>query len=157
MRAVSLSDKKVQKLVAEKFVPVKVVIKAGGGFPEVFPALDHWRNIYKVMGGEGFTGCVVASKDGEVRLADTGSAMVWELFDSTAYDAKKFEAMLQRGLKRQKEYDEITKPFDRARFRWKVGSEVGKEGRFRLPPKGFTKEKAIELFTLTGDYVPPKE
>lgn len=157
MRAVSLSDEKVQKLVGGKLVPLKLVIKAGGDFPDAFPALRRWKLIYKIMAGDGFTGCVVASADGEVNLADTGSAMVWELFDSTAYDAGKFHAMLTRGIARQAAYAKLTTKGEIWKFKWDLSSKVKKEGEFQLPPKGFSMDKALKIFELTGDYVPPEK
>jgi hypothetical protein len=36
-------------------------------------------------------------------------------------------------------------------FRDDVRSAVAKEGRFHLPPKGFTIQGAVELFELSGD------
>jgi hypothetical protein len=86
--------------------------------------------------------------------------MVWELFDSAAYDSDKFLAMLERGLARHKRYSKIQsepglRPSARRRelseFRRTVRSQVASEGRGKLPPKGFNLDKALELFRLSGD------
>ena len=86
------------------------------------------------------------------------------MFDSTAYDAQKFNAMLDRAAMRASREREIRADktlsgpeLERqlASFRDEVRQAVPKEGPFRLPPKGFTIQGAIDLFTLSGDY-PPK-
>ncbi|MEM7519114.1 MAG: hypothetical protein AAF368_19585, partial [Planctomycetota bacterium] len=100
----------------------------------------------------------VVSPDLQVELGNTGSAFVWEMFESTAYDAEKFSAMLDRALARfekraairagksGEEQTNALATFDRGLKRAVTG-----EGRFRLPPRGFSVEGAKELFRLTGD------
>ena len=161
MRAVALSDKAVQQKVARSFVPLKVVIPyPKTKFPLDWPAVAHWRNSYALMDGTGFTGCSVVSPDLEVEYGNTGSAFIWEMFDSTAYDATKFTAMLDRAQERWARerallVDTKLSEDERARRLASVRSEVrvavGKESRFRLPPRGFTVQGAIELFELSGD------
>nr|CAA9212236.1 hypothetical protein AVDCRST_MAG63-13 [uncultured Armatimonadetes bacterium] len=161
MRAVALSDSAVQERIRQSFVPLKVVIPfPKTAFPLDWPALAHWRTSYGLMDGTGFTGCSVVSADLEIEYGNTGSALVWELFDSTAYDAAKFAAMLDRAAERWSRErairaDKALNAADRERrlaaFRGGVRAAVGREGRFRLPPRGFTVEGAVELFRLSGD------
>lgn len=164
MRAVSLSNKDVQKKVAELFVPLKVAIRPGTKqFPLDWAAMKGWDAAYRRMGAEkceGITACSVVTPDLKWEYGNTGSAFVWELFDSIAYDAKKFEAMLDRAQSRWKRAqsilgDKTLSKEVRDRKLLKLGREVSLalalEGRFHLPPKGFTIEGAMELFRMTGD------
>lgn len=161
IRAVALSDKTVQAKIAESFVPLKRVIPyPKTSFPLDWPALAGWKASYAHMDGTGFTGCSVVSPDLKAEYGNTGSAFVWEMFDSTAYDTHKFAAMLDRAAQRWAREQDIRTDKklgvgerDRklARHRDDVGRAVAEEGRFRLPPKGFTIEGAIELFQLSGD------
>jgi len=169
MRAVALSDKAVQKKIADSFIPLKIEIPIGTeAFPLDWAGLEMWRKTYKRMGGpkvDGITACSVISPDLQTELGSTGSALVWELFDSIAYDAEKFAAMLDRAAERAERLEKITnnkaleeKHRERqlAVFRRQTRRDVGKEGRFRLPPKGFSVEGAKELFRMTGDLVDGK-
>jgi hypothetical protein len=169
MRAVALSDKTVQDKVARHFVPLKLTIMPGTKeFPLDWPALQGWKTSYGLMGGqknEGFTGCSVVSPDLQVEYGNTGSAFVWEMFDSTAYDATKFAAMLDRANARWAREQPIRADTTLSRaererqlasLRSQVREAVGNEGRFHLPPKGFTVQDAVELFELSGD-LPKKE
>lgn len=164
MRAVALSDPKVQEWVAAHATPLKVVIKPGTArLPLDWPAMSTWSIAYAVMGAgenQGFTGCSLVSPDGLLQYANTGSAMVWEMFDSTAYDRDKFLAMLERGRQRHERYRGIQAdpglgPLERRRklaeFRRTVSAEVRNEGRAQAPPRGFSLAKALELFRLSGD------
>lgn len=164
MRAVALSDKTVQEKVAKSFIPLKVTIPFGTEtFPLDWPGLKSWHDAYKRMGGpktSGITACSVISPDLSTEYGSTGSAFVWELFDSIAYDAKKFAAMLDRAAERGKKEREIrdeTAQSDEERerrlasFRKEVKKAVRREGRFHFPPKGITIEGAKELFRLSGD------
>ena len=165
MRAVALADKAVQQNVAKSFIPLKLVITPRSpAFPLDWPAMAGWRFAYKLGEGDGFTGCSVVSPDLQLEYGNTGSAFIWEMFDSTAYDAQKFNAMLDRAAKRAAREREIRADktlsgpeLERqlASFRDEVRQALPKEGPFRLPPKGFTIQGAIDLFTLSGDY-PPK-
>ena len=85
--------------------------------------------------------------------------MVWEMFDSVAYDARKFEAMLDQALDfarreaeirrtAKSEWDERTKL---AKFRLEVYKDRRQRGAIRRPPRGFTVDKAKDLFRMTGD------
>lgn len=164
MRAVALSDKMVQEKIRKSFIPLKVAILPGTEtFPLDWPAMQGWRIAYRLMGGskcEGITGCAVISPDLEVEFGNTGSAFVWEMFDSTAYDPEKFTAMLDHALKRFAREQEIAsnrvlpqsvREWQLAHYRRQVSREIRREGRFRLPPQGFTVDGAIELFELSGD------
>ena len=164
MRAVALSDKTVQEKVAQSFIPLKVTIQPGTKeFPLSWLATRAWGNAYQAMGGEkneGFTGCSVISPDLQIEYGNTGSALVWEMFDSTAYDAQKFAAMLDRARDRwvgeqevrsAKNLSEGQRQSKLASFRAEIRNAVGNEGRFRLPPRGFTIQGAVKLFELSGD------
>ncbi|MEM6278929.1 MAG: hypothetical protein AAF733_05580 [Verrucomicrobiota bacterium] len=164
MRAVALSDEEVQERIEEHFVPLKVVMQPGDAkLPLDWPGLRHWAVSYARMGGEkseGFTCCTVISPDLETEYGSTGSAFVWELFDSIAYDPEKFAAMLDESLERATKEREIIEDktltsMQRERrlraYRRQMEREISREGRFRLPPKGFTKESAVELFRISGD------
>lgn len=111
MRAVALSDAEVQARIKRWFVPLKVVIDLGTKrFPLDWPAMRGWSAVHDRMGGEkceGITLCSVVSPDLQVVYATTGSAMVWEMFDSIAYDATKFYAMLDGGARRARTEREI--------------------------------------------------
>lgn len=164
MRTVSLSNPIVQEKVNSSFVPLKLQIDYGTEkFPIDWPALKKWRIAYFFMGGKktkGITGCSVVSPDLKIELGNTGSAFVWEMFDSVAYDATKFATMLDNSIEFYERYQSIQD--DTSIRRWKrrrlvsrLNRDVKKNnkahGKFRLPPKGFTKENAIELFQLSGD------
>ena len=160
MRAVALSEGKIQQTIIKNFIPLKVEMTYPPkmkAFPLDWPAMTKWRIGYKMMGGAGYTGCSVVSPDLTTEYGSTGSAMVWELFDSVAYDAKKFQAMLDQSIAfaaKEKAIHEsaenrIAEKFQLAKFR----AEVRKANRsnVRLPPKGFSIDRAKELFRMTGD------
>jgi hypothetical protein len=164
MRTVSLSNPEVQKKIAESFIPLKVAIDKGTPkFPLEWPALKHWRIAYTLMGGSqtnGITGCSVISPDLELELGTTGSAFVWELFDSTAYDPVKFSEMLDGSLVNFDRYQSILQEpglgnFQRrmrlARQKAAINRAKQDQSKFRLPPPGFTADGARELFRLSGD------
>ena len=164
MRAVALADPAVQQRIAANFIPLKVTLKPGAKeLPLDWPALGRWRRAYALMGGEssrGFTGCTVISPDLEVEYADTGGAMVWELFDSIAYDAQKFAVMLDRAQQHAAAEQQLRQQFaDKPRQlqrklraqRRALGVERLRAFKLRMPPEGFTKAKAMELFRLSGD------
>ena len=164
MRAVSLSNKTVQAKIVQSFVPLKVDILPGTKtFPFDWPAMQQWRTSYRLMGGEkcqGITACTVVTPDLKVQYDNTGSAFVWEMFDSIAYDAEKFAAMLDRASERWEQEKKIRsdntlneqqRSQKLSSFRREVARELGREGRFHLPPPGFTIEGAKELFRLSGD------
>ena len=164
MRTVSLSNKVVQEKVAQSFIPLKVRIDKGTEkFPLDWPALKIWQDTYVNMGGPkatGITACTVVSPDLKVELGSTGSAFVWEMFDSIAYDAQKFATMLDNSLKRHQRDQDIRADKSlsdkereaklAAHYR-EVKKAVGEEGKFHFPPSGFTIEGAKDLFRLSGD------
>lgn len=164
MRAVALSDSAVQDKVAKSFIPLKIKIPHGAEkFPVEWPGLKNWQYIYQWMGGkkvDGITACSVISPDLKVEYGSTGSALVWEMFDSIAYDAEKFSAMLDRAKERcarakeirgDKTLSEQERETKLASFHIEVREAIADEGRFRFPPTGFTIEGAKELFRLSGD------
>ena len=164
MRAVSLSDKIVQEKIEKSFIPLKIKITFGTEkFPVDWPALKVWQDTYVRMGGPktaGITACSVVSPDLKTELGSTGSAFVWEMFDSIAYDATKFAAMLDRAAERaarekairaDTSLNEKERDAKLAKFHSDVLRAVGEEGRFRLPPRGFSIDGAVELFRLSGD------
>ena len=164
MRAVALSDSTVQDKVAKSFIPLKVTIPYGTEkFPLDWPGMKPWSDTYQRMGGkkvDGITACSVISPDLKVEYGNTGSAFVWEMFDSIAYDETKFAAMLDRSLERfgreekiraDKSSSEKVRERELATFHAEVRKAIGDEGRFHFPPKGFTIEGAKELFRLSGD------
>lgn len=169
MRTVSLSNPVVQEKITKSFIPLKVQIDYGTpNFPLDWPALRAWQTCYFLMGGDktkGITGCSVVSPDLKIELGSTGSAFVWELFDSIAYNPAKFATMLDNALQRfQREQsilqDANLSSYERQRRLAKHHSEVRmsvrKEGRFHLPPTGFTVTGAADLFRLSGDLKPSK-
>ena len=173
MRAVALSDKAVQDKVTKSFVPLKVMIPYGSKtFPLDWPAMGYWGAVHQLMGGEkctGITGCAVVSADTKTEYANTGSAFVWEMFESTAYDSKKFAAMLDRGLDRatreqalraDPKLADTERKAQLVKFHKEVRAAVLDEGKGHGKPKGFTDLHAIELFLRTGDAFakpPPKK
>lgn len=163
MRAVALGDEKVQKKIEANFIPLKVRMEPGAKeFPLSWPALLNWRIAYGVMGGkdnQGFTGCSVVSPSLDFEYANTGSALIWEMFTSDAYDAGRFGAMLDRAIARRRTEVSIlndhslTERQRRRRlveFRRKTRDAVAAEGRLTLPPRGFSVEHATELFRMAG-------
>lgn len=167
MRAVALSDPKVQNRIAGAFVPLKVSITPGTpAFPLEWPAMLGWRIAFGIGGGkdnQGFTGCSVVSPDLQVEYGSTGGAMVWELFDSPAYDPTKFSAMLDRAISRFDAENRIRRnpnltADERRRqiaaYRWDLGAKLRAENPLRGLPPGFTIEGATRLFELSGDLKP---
>lgn len=155
MRAVALSNPEVQKLVAKNYVPLKLGFTKMEGFPVDWPALQAWATAFKFSDGRCFTGCSVVSPDLEIQFGNTGSSMMWELFESTAYDAVKFRGMLQEALARGTEerilrtqggVTELERRMELYRFRKGVKRVVLARGRFLLPPEGFSLEETLELF-----------
>lgn len=164
MRSVSLSNSVVQNKIRESFIPLKLEIEYGTEkFPLKWPALKNWRNAYLFMGGKkvkGITGCCVVTPDQEIILGHTGSAYVWELFESVAYDATKFATMLDNSLIHFQKYEVIVNDpqlgkWKRKRLLRKLKADVKKSSQrslwSHLPPKGFSVKNAKELFILSGD------
>lgn len=165
MRAVALADLEIQKVINYNFVPLKVEMKKGAAeYPLDWKALSRWRATYKfnLFGEEkqGFTMCTVVTPDLEMELGNTGSAFVWEMFDSIAYDRDRFLKMVndanRHGQERGTHLSAISNGTRGARvnyIKWKrnLEKEIRAHGRFGLPPKGFSAENAKELFKMTGD------
>ena len=164
MRAVSLSDQIVQDKIEKSFIPLKVTIPYGSKeVPIDWPAMANWRLVHLLMGGEncqGLTGCTVISTDLKREYANTGSAFVWEMFDSTAYDATKFAAMLDKGLERaareqallaDPKLSEKERASQLGAFHKEVRDALAKEGQAFGRRKGFNDLHALQLFGLSGD------
>ncbi|MBC7998100.1 MAG: hypothetical protein IAF58_09170 [Leptolyngbya sp.] len=167
MRTVSLSNPIVQEKITKSFIPLKVQINQGlQNFPLDWPALKQWRTIYLWMGGpktKGITGCSVVSPDLKLELANTGSALVWELFDSIAYNPLKFATMLDNSLERFQREQSILADVNLSneerrkqlgKFHAKLKQAIREEGKFHLPPPGFSIKGAADLFRLSGDLKP---
>src|SRR5262249_29622688 len=149
------------------FIPLKVVIPQGTkDFPAVgaWAPLLYWRITYQLLGGEkcaGWYGISVISPDLQTEYAQPGSGLAWHLFESTCYDARKFAAMLDRATDRAAQEqairaDKTLSGAERdkrlARFRSDVRSAIAKETEVSLlPPRGFTLERAQELYKLAGE------
>ena len=155
MRAVALADPKVQVMVKKQFVPLKLAFDKEKGFPVEWPALKSWAERFKFADGRGFTGCSVVSPDLEAEYGTTGAPMVWEMFDSGADDAAKFHAFLsaaaaraheERVLRTQRGVTKSERTAEIVRFRKGLDRAVEVNGRFQLPPKGFSVEKVMALF-----------
>ena len=159
IRALSLSNSTVLSAIKRNFIPVKLALEDGQPFPLNWPALQKTATAFAFSNNRGFAGCSVISTDLEVEYGNTGSTRIWELFDSTGYDPKKFASMLERAasrnleeraLKAQRGISTLERRGEIFRFRQGVTRAVRTEGRLRLPPRGFSLEQALELFELAG-------
>ena len=159
IRALSLSDSEVQKKIIGSFVPLKLIYTEGKGFGVKWLVLNGWETKFQFAAGDGCAGCAILNADLNMEFANSGSALVGELFESVAYDPKKFSTMLSRGYQRWKEdgimgregglsMRERQQEVDR--YRRGVVFEVEKEGEMRLPPIGYSLAKAMELFRMAG-------
>lgn len=165
MRAVALADKDIQTVINESFIPLKIEMKKGEReFPLDWKALGRWRTNYAInlTGDEkqGFTMCAVVSPDLEMELGSTGSAFVWEMFTSIAYDKDKFLKMVKNAASLNRKRDQLLADIiagtrgSRLNYtRWKMETnrEIRAAGRISKPPEGFSKENALELFKMSGD------
>jgi hypothetical protein len=162
MRAVALGDKGVQAELMKRFVPLKVNIQPGTQeFPVKWPAFIGWSIAYGIGGGKdnnGFTGCSIVTPDQSLELANTGSAFVWEIFESPAYDPAKFITMMSRAQSRFEALQQIEQSnlggwakWERtSNLRREISDAVRREGATRQWPKGLTAENLKELFELAG-------
>jgi hypothetical protein len=161
----------VQAKVAKSFIPLKLAIPRGKDFPlgENWEALDYWRVTYKflgaVLGGSdktcgGFTGISVVSPDLKIEYGNGGPGMIWEMFESAQYDAKKCAAMLDRATERAARErnirtDKTLSAEERDRkltsLRDVFRSDVKKEGESHSWPKGFTIEGALKIHKIADD------
>ena len=164
MRAVALGSKRNQTFIQNNFVPLKIVMTAkpdakDKSFPLDWQSLASWSLAWSLMKGNGFTGVAVVNPDTKITYSRTGSAMVWEIFHSSAYDEEKFHQMLQNGKTRfdeelaatAKENSKLGKLGALMKHRLSVRKQVNQETSMITPPKGFSIEKAKELFRMTGD------
>ena len=155
MRSVVLADPKVQKLIAKEFVPLKVGLKPGGGFPLDWPALKPWERLFQFADARSFTGCVVVSADCEVQFGTTGSLLLWELVDAKGFDAGKLRTVLEvaaargleeRTLRKQRGITEEERLEEIRRFRQGLLRAAQEHARFQLPPGGFSMETVLKWF-----------
>ena len=159
IRSLTLPDPEVERKITGSFVPLKLVYRPGKGFGVGWPVLQKWENRFKFAGSDGAAGCSVINADLTMEFANSGSSLISELFDSTAYDKRKFSRMLSRGYQRWKEDGIIRREGglsvkevadEVARHRSGVAFEVTREAEMRIPPKGYSLEKAVELFEMAG-------
>lgn len=155
MRSVVLADPKVQALIKEKFVPLKVGLAKGGEFPLDWPALQGWARLFQFADGRTFTGCAVVSPDREVEFGSTGSLMLWEMVEPGGFDAGKMRAMLElaagrsreeRGLRTIGRITSEERAEEIRRFRQGLARAAKENKRFQLPPEGFSAEKVRGWF-----------
>ena len=154
-----LSNSTVQSIVRRNFIPLKLKLEPGKEFPVAWPALKRQATAFKFGNGKGFTGFSVVSRDLLIEYGNSGSAKLSELFDSTAYDSKKCAAMLNRAVERvveerslrvQRGISAYERKVEVDRFRRGVTFAVRSEGRSSLPPKGYSLERALELYRVAG-------
>jgi hypothetical protein len=168
IRTLVLSDPNVSALIKENFIPVKLKLEKGKDFPVEWPALKAAATGFEFSNGKGFAGCSVVSFDLAVEYGNGGSAKIWEVFSSTAYDPKKFAEMLERAVSRlteerslrvQRGISEAERKQEVYRFRLGISHAVRAEGRAELPPKGYSLERALELYRMAGavEISPEKE
>ena len=159
IRALTLTHPEVQRKITGSFVPLKLVYRPQKGFGVSWPVLRQWDHRFAFAGNDGTAGCTVVNADLTMEFANSGSSLISELFESTAYDGRKFSRMLSRGYQRWKEDGIISREGglsvkERAdeveRHRDGVASDVTREGEMRIPPKGYSLEKALELSRLAG-------
>jgi len=159
LRTHVLSNSTVLSLIKANYIPVKVKLQRGKNFPLTWPALKRWATAFKFVDGSGFAGCSVVSADLQIEYCNSGSARLWELFDSRAYDAKKFAGQLERAASRVTEERSLRvqrgiSDFERQRelqsFRRGVVKAVRSENNSRLPPRGYSLEQAVELLQMAG-------
>lgn len=123
------------------------------------------RTAYWFTGAEkctGLTGCSVVGPDLKIEYGNTGNVSVTELFDSIAYDAQKFAAMLdrakqrydgERAIRADRTLSESVRAREIERYQRSVKDAVSNDSPFHLfPPKGFSIANSLELFRISGDW-----
>ena len=159
LRAHSLADSTVLSLIKSKCIPVKLKLDKKKPFPVDWPALGKWAAAFKFSNGRGFAGCSVVSFDLQIEYGNSGSARLFEVLDSSAFDPKRFAAMMERSASRlteerslrvQRGVTEYERKVELYRFRKGVTRAVQSESRSQLPPKGYSLEQALELYQIAG-------
>jgi hypothetical protein len=159
MRALTLTDAEVERKITSSFVPLKLAYTPDKGFGVKWPALSRWETRFQFAGPDGSAGCAVINAELTMEFANSGSSLISELFDSTAYDSRKFSGMLSRGYQRWREdrivsaeggLSENERDDEVLRYRAGVAFDVAREGEMRIPPKGYSLGKAVELFRMAG-------
>jgi hypothetical protein len=154
-----LSNPTVAAHIKASFIPVKLKLETGKDFPVDWPALKKTATAFAFSNAKGFAGCSIVSPDLEIEYGNSGSAKMCELFDSTAYSAKEFAGMLERASSRvmeerslrvQRGISDFERKLEVHRFRRGVTLAVRSEGVSHLPPKGYSLERALELYQMAG-------
>lgn len=157
MRALGLADPKVQALIRKEFVALKVGLNPGADFPLDWPVLEGWKRLFQFADGRTFTGCVVVSAGCEVEFGTTGSLLLWELVDTKGFDAGKLREVLklaaargreERLLRTQAGITEAERVEELRRFRQGLARAAKDEGRFQVPPPGFSIQKVMAWFAV---------
>ncbi|NIP92957.1 MAG: hypothetical protein GWO24_05640 [Akkermansiaceae bacterium] len=159
LRTHVLSDPAVLAFIKARCVPVKVKLAKDKEFPLDWPALDRWVTTFKFRAGKGLAGCSVVSADLEIEYGNSGSANLWELFESRAYNSGSFAAMLEqaalriteeRSLRVQRGISDFERKMELRTFRRGVRKAVRSQHDSRLPPRGYSLERAMELQQMAG-------
>jgi len=159
LRTHALSDPKIIEMVKARCVPMKIRLKKGEDYPVDWPALKHWATAFKFSNQRGFAGCSVVSSDLTIEFGNSGSARIFELLSSPAFDPEEVLGMLKRAMERVNEERSILvqrgisneeREAEILRFRKGVTRAVRSEGRRRLPPGGYSLEQALELYRMAG-------
>ncbi len=157
MRAGGLADPKVQALIKKEFVPLKVGLTKEADFPLDWPVLERWERLFRFANGRSFTGCVVVSADREAEYGTTGSLLLWEWVEAKGFDAGKLRTVLEgaaaraseeRGLRTMGRITEEERAAEIRRFRLELARAAKEQGRFQVPPAGFSMEKVLGWFAV---------
>ena len=68
-------------------------------------------------------------------------------------DSAKSRGEKLQSISEDRSLDDKQRERELEKYRRQVKREIGKEGRFHLPPRGFSIEGAKELFRMTGNLV----
>lgn len=163
VRTHALSNSTVQSVIKSNYIPLKLKLQRGKDFPVDWPALEKTATAFKFSNSRGFAGCAVVSHDLEVEYARTGTAQLWELSESPAYDPKKLAEMLERAasrvteersLRAQRGISDVERKAEIQRLRRGIGHAARSESPSHLPPRGYSLELALELYRMAGTLDP---
>jgi len=159
LRTHVLSDPRIIEMVKAQYIPMKIRLEVGEDYPVDWPALKHWATAFKFSNERGFAGCSVISPDLAIEFGNSGSARIYELLTSSAFDSEAILRMLKRAMERINEERSILvqrgisteeRKAEILRFRKGVTRAVRSEGRRNLPPAGYSLEQALELYRVAG-------
>ena len=159
LRTHVLSEPKIIEMVKARCIPMKIRLEKGEDYPVDWPALKHWATAFKFSNERGFAGCSVISSDLAIEFGNSGSARIYELLSSPAFDSEAILGMLKRAMERVNEERSILvqrgisneeRRAEILRFRKGVTRAVRSEGRRNLPPAGYSLEQALELYRVAG-------